>query len=138
MKPFVLEFKETPIKESLDYSLIEYSKVLNLSIIKNTGKPAVDFLNMDTSTATRGSFESSDSDKPSLNKLLDTTTFTKAGGETSGDKDDGRINYFQMDTSTQTFTATEASDSDRDRRMIELLLDTSTLTESRETTDQDK
>ena len=50
MKPFILNFSECPNGEILDYSLIEYSEKLNLSVVKGSDKPAVSFLSNDTVT----------------------------------------------------------------------------------------
>jgi hypothetical protein len=43
-----------------------------------------------------------------------------------------------LDTETRTFSGGEDADSDRDKKNMQLLIDTTTLTESREVTDQDK
>jgi hypothetical protein len=111
MRPLILEFKEKPTGEDLDYSLIEYDHTLNLSVNKLTRLPAIESLNLETETFTKTQGEGSDTDKSGLSLL--------------------------MDTETRTFTHSEASDSDRDRMALQSLMETSTLTESSETTDQD-
>lgn len=112
MRPLIFEFKETPIGESHDYSLIEYDHTLNLSVSKMTGLPAIEMANLETETFTKTQGEGADSDKSGLSML--------------------------MDTETRTYTHSEASDSDRDRMALQNLMATTTLTESSETVDQDK
>ena len=112
MKPLAFEFKEFPTGADLDYSQIEYSEKLNLSVIKLTQQPAIDTITMDTTTFSKGNNEISDSDNEGLKML--------------------------MDTETRTLTHSEESDSDRDRMIMQALMDTTTLTESTEATDQDK
>lgn len=115
MRPLILEFTESPKLKNLDYSLIEYSKNKNLSVIKNTDIPAISYISMDTETFTKTFGEPSDSDseyKLKLRKLLD--------------------------TSTETLTSTELSDSDNNYSTLKLLIDTQTITESIEPTDSDK
>ena len=48
MRPLILEFAETPPMQNLDFSLIEYSRKKNLSVIKGTETAAVTYSNMDT------------------------------------------------------------------------------------------
>lgn len=112
MNPLAFQFKVPSNQENLDYSLIEYDSILNLSINKKTKQPAIDILSMDTETVTRANRENTDSDNNGIRMLMDTCTFTKA--------------------------ALDATDSDHDRLLIQALMDTATLTESREDTDQDK
>lgn len=114
MKPLIFEFKEAPIGESIDYSLIEYSPELNLSINKNTGRPAIEALDMETETFTKATGEGSDSDRDDVHML--------------------------MDTSTRTFTELESSDSDNDlpKKSFTSLLDTTTLPEGVQPADDDK
>lgn len=115
MKPLILEFSETPSLKNLDYSIIEYSKKLNLSVLKNTETPAISYANMDTET------------------------FTKASGEPTDSDYDNKLNLKRLfDTSTETHAATEPSDNDNDYSSLKLLLDTQTITESIEPTDSDK
>jgi hypothetical protein len=117
MKPFILKFAETPSQKSLDYSLVDYSKELNLSVLKNTNIPAVKFMTLTTETFTKTEGEDSDSDRSSLKNKLRSL----------------------LDTSTQTFTETEQSDTDKNRlERLRMLLDTTTLTESVENSDSDK
>ncbi len=112
MRPFIFEFSESPSNGSHDYSLIVYDDKLNLSVNRLTGEPAIEALNMETETFTKTNGESSDSDRNSLNSLID--------------------------TETHTFNHTETSDSDKDTTAIVNLMDTTTLTESSETTDKDR
>lgn len=115
MKPLILEFTETPKLKNIDYSLVEYSKSKNLSVLINTNIPAISYVNMDTETFTKTSGEPTDSDydfKSNLRRLLD--------------------------TSTHTLVSTEPSDSDKNYSSLKLLMDTQTLTESVEPTDSDK
>lgn len=112
MRPLIFEFKDNPTGEAQDYSLIEYDNTLNLSVNKLTGQPAIGTVNLETETFTKTQGEGADSDRNGLSML--------------------------MDTETRTFTHSEASDSDKDRMALQNLMDTTTLTESSETTDQDK
>lgn len=109
MKPITFEFIEKPTENELDYSAIQYSNELNLSVDKTNGLPAIEFLNMDTET------------------------FTKTGGEASDSDMDIR-----MDTVTRTFTQLESSDSDPNLHNIAGIMGTSTLTESSEVADSDE
>lgn len=110
MKPLILEFKECLYGEDNDFSSIEYSNILNLSVDKNTQIPAIQYLNLETETFTKTKNETSDSDKNALN--------------------------FLMHTETGTFTYSEVSDSDRDVTNLKNIIDnTTTITES---SDQDK
>lgn len=112
MKPLILEYTEQPTMNTLDFSLIEYDENLNLSVEKQTKKPAIEFLNMSTETFTKTYSESSDSDANQISPL--------------------------MGTKTKTYTSTEASDNDNVYNSVKLLMGTKTLTESVETTDNDK
>lgn len=115
MRPLILEFAETPELKDLDFSLIEYSNKKNLSVMKGTETAAISYVNMDTSTMTKSGEEPADSDcdyKLNLKRLLD--------------------------TSTETFTSTEPSDSDNNYVSIKMLMDTQTITESVEPTDDDR
>ncbi len=111
MKPLIFEFRENPIGEAQDYSLIEYDDNLNLSVNKLTGQPAIDSVNLETETFTKTQGEGADSDRSGVSIL--------------------------MDTETRTFNRSEASDSDKDRMVLQNLIATTTLTESSETADQD-
>ena len=95
--------------------MIEYSKRQNLSVIKDTDMPAIKYVSMETETFTKTTGEPSDSDRDLRFKLQ-------------------RV----LDTSTETLTSTEPSDGDNDRKMLKLLMDTHTLTETVEGTDSDK
>jgi hypothetical protein len=114
MRPLILEFAEIPKIKKLDYSLIEYSNVKNLSLIKNTEIPAITYANMDTGTSTKTDNEPTDSDLDIRYKL-------------------SRL----LDTSTDTRSAQEPTDSDDNFSSIKLLMDTKTITESVEPTDSD-
>lgn len=115
MRPLILEFTEKPTLKNLDFSLIEYSRKQNLSVVKGTEMPAINFVSMETET------------------------FTKTTGEPSDSDNDYKLNLRQvLDTSTDTFTSTEPSDSDNDLKRLKLLMDTQTVTESVEGTDSDK
>jgi len=112
MKPFVFQFLTSPSEKSLDHSMIEYDANQNLSVIKNSQIPAIIYANLDTETFTRMQIESSDSDRPEIECLID--------------------------TATHTLVNAEQVDSDQGMRGLIGLMDTSTLTESAETVDQDK
>jgi hypothetical protein len=112
MKPFIFQFKEYPIEEPLDYSMIEYSTSLNLSIDKRTGRPAIGEFNMQTET------------------------FTKTNGEQTDS--DNNYNMTSLETETMTFLNNESSDSDKNTLSIQALLDTTTATRSIESSDQDR
>ncbi len=114
MKSFLLQFAETPQTESLQVSELEYSKTLNLSVIKGTNVPAI-----------------------SLNEST-TETFTKANSEATDSDADFQRNSFLMATSTQTRVYNETPDDDKGLNELQYLLDTRTLTESSETTDSDR
>lgn len=112
MRPLVFQFLASPSEKVLDHSMIEYDANQNLSVIKNTQIPAITFANMDTETFTRTQVESSDSDRPDIDCLID--------------------------TATHTLVNAEQVDSDQGIGDILALMDTSTITESAETVDQDK
>ena len=111
MKPLIFEFIEYPEAEKLDYTLIEYNHDLHLSVHTETGKPAIDVVNMDTELFTKTQGEQTESDRTKYSSLLD--------------------------TETQTRTYNEVSDDDKDRFKLQMLLDTTTMTLSTEGTDQD-
>lgn len=136
MKPLIFQFKEYPKDTALDYSLIEYDETLNLSICKPTGQPAIDVLSMDTETFTKSEEEVSDADSDRINALMDTVTGTREDEEES-DSDDYRLRML-MDTMTKTADPEEVTDDDEDRIAIQALMDTSTLTETSESADDDK
>lgn len=112
MNPLVLQFKESPTEDILEYPNIIYDEKLNLSICQATLQPAIETIRMDTET------------------------FTKSGNEESDS--DCNLNNIFMDTETRTLTDRESTDSDSDIMALHILMDTSTFTrESRESTDQD-
>jgi hypothetical protein len=115
MRPLILEFTEKPTLKNLDFSIIEYSKKQNLSVVKGTEMPAIKFVSMDTET------------------------FTKSTGEPSDSDNNFKLSIRQvLDTNTETFNSTEPSDSDNDLKRLKFLMDTQTITESVEGTDSDK
>ncbi len=115
MRPLILEFAEKPKFVDFDKSLIEYSEVMNLSVLKNTRIPAISNFNMSTET------------------------FTKSIGEpTDSDTDLGSQLKVMLGTETMTHKYAEVSDSDRDRAALQLLMSTQTITESVEPTDSDR
>lgn len=113
MKPFSFQFKELPKKgESLDFSQIEYDATLNLSVNKETRRPAIDEIQMGTETFTRETGEATDSDYTgSVGMLMATETATKSGEGVDSDRD-GRIGL-TMETATTTMVSTEGTDSDK-------------------------
>lgn len=115
MKPLILEFAEAPKMMDLDFSLIEYSQEKHLSVLKGTDISAISYASMDTETFTKSNQEPTDSDN-----------------------DYRRQVKYMLDTRTDTFTETEPSDSDTNHNILQLLLDTQTITESVEPTDADK
>lgn len=143
MKPLILDYAEVPEKINLDYSLIEYSEKLNLSVLKGTDEVAIEKANLDTRTFTKATGESSDSDVSNMNlkNLFDTITKTGDNKESS-DSDYHSVQKLQnvLDTKTHTFVRVEETDSDNNNLIkLKLLMDTRTLTEvAREQTDKDK
>lgn len=115
MKPLILEYTETPNFIESDSNPIEYCDNKNLSVLKDTKKTAISYVNMETETFTKTNGEPSDSDSDLRNNLK-----------------------ILMGTETRTYTETEASDSDRDRMQFKQLLDTRTLNESVGTSDSDR
>lgn len=115
MRPLILEFAELPQVKSIDFSLIEYSTKMNLSVLKGTETSAVSYANMDTGTFTKSSQEPADSDNDLRRNLK-----------------------YLLDTSTGTLNSTEPTDNDSNLNSLKLLIDTQTLTETVEPTDSDK
>ena len=116
MEPLLLKFKEKPSEKSLDYSILEYSKELNLSVLKASNQPAVKYFTLGTETFTKTTGEGADSDLSNAN---------------------GRVKSL-LDTSTETLAGGEPSDSDySNSAKLKALLDTTTITESVEDTDRD-
>lgn len=117
MRPLIFDFKEKPTNPAIDFSLVEYSNELNLTVVKNTQQPAIGILSMDTVTMTKAGEEGPDSDAgnitSSLRKLMDTTTQTMVKVETS-DADPGRWNDLVKMMDTRTITeSVESADSDK-------------------------
>lgn len=115
MKPLILNFAENNDGVDPDYSIIEYSKTQNLSVLTGTEIPAISRVGLGTQTHTRVSGEGTDNDYDGqhvLNSLLETSTKSLSNSETSdSDFDLGNLKNL-LDTSTQTKTS-ESSDSDR-------------------------
>lgn len=91
MKPLILDFAEEPTRMDVDYSLIEYSEELNLTVFKSTQEPAIDILSLDTRTGLK-SPGPTDSDRDfdtavvtechaNLRTLLETRTITESARE---------------------------------------------------------
>lgn len=82
MEPLILKFRETPTENDLKYDEVEYSSKLNLTVLKGTEDPAVDFLKMETETFTKAQGEGSDTDKSGVGRklrlLMETMTETHA------------------------------------------------------------
>lgn len=116
MKSLILEYKESPKEQEINNSVIEYSRKLNLSVIKGTNKPAIQFA------------------------YLDTETFTKAVGEPPTDTDKDILTSIKMllDTRLETKTQGEVTTPDHGFHNLRRLMDTQTLTEAREDTDTDR
>ncbi|NOT74957.1 MAG: hypothetical protein HOP08_08505 [Cyclobacteriaceae bacterium] len=115
MKPFILEFKESPEAENLDYTAIEYDYTLNLNVDKFTGNPAVDVLSVATETFTKSNGEDSDSDRTGSVSQMDTATKSFSGGESSDSDKDGAKLLALLGTTTSTRQSGESSDQDTGR-----------------------
>jgi hypothetical protein len=113
LRPLALEFKESPIGENADFSLIEYDTILNLSVDKKTRQPAINALAIGTETFTKTSGEGTDSDINGLSMVMDTSTGTFASTEETDDDKDLSIIQSLMDTRTFTESSGEGSDQDR-------------------------
>jgi len=143
MRPFVYQFLEKPINiPEKNSQLIEYSRVLNLSVLKGTNHPAIQLPLLGTNTFTKADGEGSDSDINHSSKIaydqLTTHTFTRQQLE-SGDSDfNETINRVRALTDTNTLTLVDREGSDSDAQRLFLMLSTQTFTEAREDTDSDK
>ncbi|MBC6367579.1 MULTISPECIES: hypothetical protein [unclassified Algoriphagus] len=115
MKPLILKFAENNGEADLDYSIIEYSKTQNLSVLTGTNIPAISQVALGTQTHTRVSSEGTDNDYDGhrgLNSLLETSTKSLSNSETTdSDFDLGNLRNL-LDTNTLT-KMSESSDSDR-------------------------
>jgi hypothetical protein len=117
MEPLILKFKERPTAERPDFSIVEYSDEQNLLILKATGKPAIEYLDLGTETFTKSKGEGADSDRSAENYILDSV----------------------INTSTSTRTKEETSDTDFGYvENLKMLFDTTTITEAVEGTDKDR
>jgi hypothetical protein len=112
MNPLILQYVERSNNENFDFSQIEYSSKLNLTIDKKTGLPAIDFLNMSTATHTRTLNESSDCDSENIGLLMSTVTHTSY--QIEGNDNDTSFNAVKsmMGTSSITLVSHEATDND--------------------------
>jgi len=115
MRPLILEYKESPKNSIFDNSIIEYSDLKNLSVIKGSGDPAINQVLMATETISKADDEPTDSD----NDFSFTTRSL-------------------LDTSTETRNLNELSDSDQDFYSLMKLMATETITEAVEPTDADR
>lgn len=114
MNPLILKYKECPPNQPTPKEVLEYSHELNLTVLKETGKPAIG-LHLATETITKTA-EVSDTDKDIYKNVLK-----------------------YMETGTATLNPVETSDSDRGgNRAFMFLLATQTITENVEDTDSDK
>lgn len=91
MKPFLLQFAETPPSDGVDLSIVEYSPTLHLNVIKGTARAAIMSEMLITQTLTKANEDVTDADRSLSKPLLQA----------------------MLVTSTDTYTATEQSDSDR-------------------------
>lgn len=117
MEPLILSFKESPNDQRPDFSIVEYSKDLNLSVLKATGKPAIEYLNLGTETFTKSKGEGSDTDRGSDNTIFDSIVNTTTGTRTKEESTDSDYSYIDS---------------------LRMLLDTTTITEAIEGTDIDR
>lgn len=94
MKPFILNFAEEPKRIEFDISGIEYSEKYNLTVIKESGKPAISEHELDTTTFKKSKEFPTDTDYennknkysklgklPRFRSILETRTITEAGRE---------------------------------------------------------
>jgi hypothetical protein len=135
MRPLIFDFLEETTNQILE-NPFEYSSELNLSIDKETRQPAIDYHSLDTQTFTKAGEEPTDSDHNLTRSYLDTQTDTLNRLESS-DSDQDIRSASLLDTMTGTRTNDECDDSDSQLRNFRAVLDTQTLTESKETTDSD-
>nr|GEV52262.1 hypothetical protein [Tanacetum cinerariifolium] len=94
MRPLILEYAEEPQLSGNDYSnLLAYSNSLNLTVIKETGEPAISLSHMETETFTKTMHEDSDTDQnmqlENLRRYTDTATETRVHNEVSDGDPDG-------------------------------------------------
>lgn len=113
MKPFILQFAELPNSKPLDYSPIEYNETLNLSVLKGTKTPAIEYMDMGTTTFSKGDDEGTDADNQSLSTLINTTTDTHQHAQESSDSDDDIRSLYDLITTTTLTEAEEVTDQDR-------------------------
>jgi hypothetical protein len=112
MNPLILQYTERSNNENFDFSQIEYSPKLNLTIDTKTGLPAIDFLNMSTETHTRTYNESSDCDSENMGLMMGTKTRTFTELESSDDDRGFNAVKSMMRTSSVTLVSQEATDND--------------------------
>lgn len=142
MKHLLLQFAEVPEMPDIDLDLVEYDPVQNLTIVKNSGIPAVNFDHQVTQTFTKTYGEGADSDSDlqyKVKSMMGTSTHTRVLHESTDNDADRAIRVATLaHTATKTFTRTEASDSDNNYKDLSYLTSTRTLTESSEALDSDK
>jgi hypothetical protein len=141
MNPFIYNFLEDRKRESSNVNLLEYSNDLNLTVVKGTKNPAIDFNSLGTQTFTKANGESTDADQDwiglSQNISLGTGTQTRQQME-SGDSDHHQQLIALMGTQTVTLVNTEGFDTDY-HNSIKQMMATQTITESRrETSDSNR
>ena len=112
MNPLILQYTERSNNENFDFSQIEYSPKLNLTIDTKTGLPAIDFLNMSTETHTRTYNECSDCDSENMGLMMGTKTRTFTELESSDDDRGFNTVKSMMRTSSVTLVSQEATDND--------------------------
>jgi hypothetical protein len=112
MNPLILQYTEKSNKDNFDFSKIEYNSKLNLTIDKETGFPAIEYLNMSTETFTKIYNESSDFDSENMGLMMGTLTHTSY--QLEGSDDDLSFNNIKsmMGTNSFTFVSQEATDND--------------------------
>lgn len=112
MNPLILQYTEKSNTDNFDFSKIEYSSKLNLTIDKKTGFPAIEYLNMSTQTGTRTYTESSDCDSENMGLMMATKTMTFTELESSDDDRSFNAIKSMMGTSTKTKVVQESTDND--------------------------
>lgn len=140
MKPLIFQTLETPIEKDLDFSLVEYSDTLNLNVLANTSIPAIAYINTSIlETFTKAGQEGTDKSEEFPKNYIDSATMTLVKREESYVDDLGKLKAI-LDSSTLTQTpgpGIESTDHSKEFKDLLALLDTTTLTEAREITDQD-
>ncbi|OCB69853.1 hypothetical protein [Flavobacterium glycines] len=112
MNPLILQYSEKSNADNFDFSKIEYSSKLNLTVDRKTGLPAIDYLNMSTETFTKTHNESSDCDSENMGLMMGTLTHTSYELESSDDDSSFNSIKQMMGTNSFTFISQEATDND--------------------------